>query len=712
MPGTATTWHDRPMTRQRRRREVLVAIGALVVVVVVAVIASASFDDDGYAPVDDLDLLHGPLDAERSPLEEQADFALRWLDPASAVDEAEIADRFSDAFLAAVPVEELVTARTDLLDDAPYSVRGVLDRRDGVMSLALLGTSGEHYVLVVAEEPGRPELIGGLTMFVERPTSDPMTAGQLFAACIAALALALGAVALSLRRPTGPVVIVAATAVAAIAQTGQLSSVGALFWIGVAAGPAALALAGTGSVILLMPPDRQRRVGIALAAAAAVLGVGPMLGVDTALIGLPGPPLRITSIEVARSLADARAVIAGVLGLVVATVAVRSAVVDRRHRAMAAGIGVADLVVMGLGISWFVGRGRFDLTASVWADIALIATAAAVTAAGFPFDTSTEVARFVIDLGDDDAPRSLEDSLRTALADPSAELLYWSTELDTYVSQHGERRSLDQLDGDRTVRPIRARDEPLAAVVHDAALTIDPQRLTAVVAAARLALEVERLQAEVRTRLSEVEASRVRIVEAGDHARRTVERDLHDGAQQRLLAVLLTLRRLERRATATPFAAELDDAANQLGVAIDELRSIARGLRPPALDHGIGAALDALAESAPIPVEVELEPSIGPLGERIETAVWFVASEAIANTVRHAAATHARLHLAADERHVTLTVGDDGCGGARFGDGTGLLRLRDRAEALGGRLDLRSEPGDGTTLTLTLAHHPEEDTRR
>jgi signal transduction histidine kinase len=243
------------------------------------------------------------------------------------------------------------------------------------------------------------------------------------------------------------------------------------------------------------------------------------------------------------------------------------------------------------------------------------------------------------------------------------------------------------------------------ALLHDEALDDEPDLLRAVGAAARMALENERLRAEIRAQLEEVRASRQRIVEAGDAERRRVERNLHDGAQQRLLTLSLSLRlTLERLGPdADPaITAELDQAAAEAAAAVEELRELGRGIHPAVLTgSGLTAALEALAERSAVPVTVEAE-SNGRLPEPVEVTAYFVVSEALANCQRHANATRVRVVTSRSDGLLVVTVADDGVGGAETGAGSGLTGLQDRVAAVGGRLTVSSPPGGGTTVRAEI----------
>jgi signal transduction histidine kinase len=199
-------------------------------------------------------------------------------------------------------------------------------------------------------------------------------------------------------------------------------------------------------------------------------------------------------------------------------------------------------------------------------------------------------------------------------------------------------------------------------------------------------------------------ASRARIVAAADEARRRIEHDLHDGAQQRLITLALQLR--EAQATAPPGSGELvkrlDEVAAGLEAALEELREIARGIHPAVLvDGGLRPALAALARSCPVPVDLRAQVS-GRLPGPVEIAAYYVVCEALVNTARHAGASVARVEVAASEGVLQVRVRDDGRGGAAFGSGSGLTGLKDRVEVLGGRITLHSPPGAGTTLAVDI----------
>jgi signal transduction histidine kinase len=311
----------------------------------------------------------------------------------------------------------------------------------------------------------------------------------------------------------------------------------------------------------------------------------------------------------------------------------------------------------------------------------------------------SEIADLVVALGQIEPGRSLRDVLAKALHDPSLQVAYWIPESKGFIDALGEPVDVAAESPLRGVTMIKSHDEDLAAIVHDPALRDDPQRLEASISAARMAIERERLAAQVQAQLEEVRASRARIVEAGDAARRQVERDLHDGAQQRLVALAMQLELVKEN---TSGASDLlDKATKELHAAIREIRDLARGVHPTILSEaGLGAAVEALAERAPFPVKIEA--SGARYGPSVETAAYFVVAEALTNVARHADATEARVGIVEDHDRLIVTITDDGRGGASPALGSGLRGIADRVAAADGTLMVTSPPDGGTTLRADL----------
>ncbi len=216
--------------------------------------------------------------------------------------------------------------------------------------------------------------------------------------------------------------------------------------------------------------------------------------------------------------------------------------------------------------------------------------------------------------------------------------------------------------------------------------------------------EVHRLNDELQARLEELAASRARIVAAGDVERRRLERNLHDGAQQRLVALSLSLRVALARLDSDPAAARatLENAAEELALALAELRELARGLHPAVLsDRGLRAAVEMLAGRSPVPVEIAEIPDRR-LAEPVEAAAYYLIAEALTNVAKYARAATVRVRIAAGNGSVLVEVSDDGVGGADAARGTGLRGLADRVEALGGSLEVVSPAGAGTSLRAEI----------
>jgi signal transduction histidine kinase len=311
----------------------------------------------------------------------------------------------------------------------------------------------------------------------------------------------------------------------------------------------------------------------------------------------------------------------------------------------------------------------------------------------------TGASTLVVELREGGA-ETLRQRLARALGDPTLEIAYWLEGTSGYVDEAGRPFELPHAAG-RAVTQVLAGGAPVAVLVHDPILLDEPDLIAAVRATAGLVLENERLAAEVRVQLVEVRASRVRIVVAADEARRRLERDLHDGAQQRLVGLSLKLR-LAQTGADPATAAVLEKAQDEVEQALGELREFARGVHPSVLrEDGLDAAVEVLARRAPLPVEVR--GSVGMrLPEAVELAAYFFISEALTNIGKHARASYATLELSHRDRLLVIAVVDDGIGGADYRKGSGLAGLADRLAALDGTVSMERPAQHGTRLVASI----------
>jgi signal transduction histidine kinase len=323
------------------------------------------------------------------------------------------------------------------------------------------------------------------------------------------------------------------------------------------------------------------------------------------------------------------------------------------------------------------------------------------------------IAEVLVDDGESTSVAAAEARLQRALGDPSLRIGVWFLERRIFVGAGGDPFSADEIAADRV--SVGLEDElgrPLALIVHDRALLEERELLDGALAAARLMLQRDRLQWELKMQLKELKRSRVRLVEAADTERRRLERNLHDGAQQRLVSLSVALRLAQAKVRSDPASTEelLSGASAELAMALQELRELARGLHPAILaDRGLAAGLESLADRSVVPVELSVR-----CGERfaepIEVAAFYVVSEALANVAKYSQATRAQVTVTKTDSTLELVVEDDGVGGADPAEGTGLNGLVDRVDALEGRLVIVSPPGGGTRVRAELpllVHSPE-----
>ena len=314
----------------------------------------------------------------------------------------------------------------------------------------------------------------------------------------------------------------------------------------------------------------------------------------------------------------------------------------------------------------------------------------------------SSVAELLVELRSNPAPGDLRDALARALGDPSLSLGYWLPEYETYADLDGRPIELSDEAG-RATTLVERDGAHVVALVHDATLRDDPALLDAVCAAAGIALENAQLQAELRARLVELKGSRARIVEATLLERQRLERDLHDGAQQRLVSLSIELGVLGGRLDGDADAKRaLTKARRELAESLEELRELARGIHPAVVTgHGLAVALESLAARAPVPVRLAVDVA-SRLPEQVEVAAYYLVSEALTNVAKHAFASGAAVELTRANGELVVEVVDDGVGGANTSRGSGLRGLADRVEALDGRLRVWSPPDGGTRIRAEI----------
>jgi len=306
------------------------------------------------------------------------------------------------------------------------------------------------------------------------------------------------------------------------------------------------------------------------------------------------------------------------------------------------------------------------------------------------------------------SPGELARALARALGDPSVEIAVADPASGLLVDAEGAAHLPPGPGSGRATTLLEREGRTLGVLIHDEALSEDADMVAAVASVAALALDNERLAAEVRSQLTEVQRSRARIVEAADAERRRVERDLHDGAQQRLVTLALRLRMARRRlgsATDPSLDQLLNESAAELDEALRQLRELARGIHPAVLtESGLAAAIESLADRATSPIQVTATPG-GRLAPAVEIAAYYVVAEALTNAAKHARANVVTVKVDHEAGQVHVEIADDGVGGADPAQGSGLVGLHDRVAAVGGRLEVLSAVGHGTTVRATIPAH-------
>jgi signal transduction histidine kinase len=286
--------------------------------------------------------------------------------------------------------------------------------------------------------------------------------------------------------------------------------------------------------------------------------------------------------------------------------------------------------------------------------------------------------------------------LGDALGDPSLAVAVWDSDSRAYADVHGARLALPRA-ADRGVITITENGSPVAAVIHDPALDTDSDVVEGMVATSMMLLENTRLVEELRE-------SRLRLAETSDRERRRLERDLHDGAQQRLMGIQIKLRVLEESVVDAEISGQLEAIGIDTEAAVEDLRGLAYGIYPPVLrDYGLAEALRSLALRAPMRIAV-VDNGIGRCSRAIESAIYFCSMEAIQNVAKHAGdGARTTVTLGREAGRAAFSIADDGIGMGKSapGRGDGLIGMRDRVGAVGGELRIVSAP-DGTTVLGTV----------
>ena len=313
------------------------------------------------------------------------------------------------------------------------------------------------------------------------------------------------------------------------------------------------------------------------------------------------------------------------------------------------------------------------------------------------------VGDLMVELRADPTPADLRDALSRALRDPSLSLVYWLPEFETFAGLDGQPAQLAADDGGRAMTLIDRDGVTVAALLHDPSLDDEPELLAAATAGAGIAVENARLHVELRARLEELRGSRARMVDVANKERQRLERNLHDGAQQRLVALSLELSLLGGELAGDTGAQErLRRARHEIAASLAELREIAHGIHPAVVSgHGLGVALEQLAALAPVPVRLAVETN-GRLPEAIEVAAYYLVCEGLTNVGKYSHASSASVDVKHTNGSVQIEVTDDGVGGVDTERGSGLRGVADRVEALDGRLRIWSPVGGGTRIRAEI----------
>ena len=455
----------------------------------------------------------------------------------------------------------------------------------------------------------------------------------------------------------------------------------------------------------------RRLVGV-FYASAVVLSVAPVLFKRSCGCTTPHPR-NVFLVAEAPAIATALEVVAAI-GLIVAAIGIAVLLVRRwrassgaQRRIIAPVLWTGAALVAALSLLVLL-----QLTSAPKAAQNVMTAVSALTIAAVPFAFLAGLLRMRYTRADivgdlvrrlQSTGSSIREAIATALGDPSLQLVYWRARTGAYVTADGQPARLPADGGGRAFVEIAREGEPVAAMIFDATLADEPELISAVSSAGALALDNERLQAELRARITELEDSRARVLDAELSERRRIERDLHDGAQQRFVSLSMTLALLDRGlAGAAGERRLLASAREQLDLGLGELRELARGIHPALLtERGLAPAIEALAARAPLDVRV-LEVPRERLPAQVETAAYFIVSESLTNAAKHASAAAATVRIGRANGTAVVEVSDDGVGGADPTRGSGLRGLVDRLAALDGALEVESPAGGGTRVQARI----------
>jgi signal transduction histidine kinase len=466
---------------------------------------------------------------------------------------------------------------------------------------------------------------------------------------------------------------------------------------------------------LAWPSGRLRsrfECGVVIAeyVSAAVFGLAGMMFWNPTFDGCPASCQNLLLVHSSRPVWDALNTASGLVGLVLTGIVLTLII---RHWRSAQGWSRRAMVPMvwiscAVGAEQILTGGAFNLQLSSLvsfglAPLVLLTGPALFVASTIRARTARgAVGAAVVDLEPGAPPTRLRDTLARALGDSTLQLAFRLPDGAGYLDTTGQVVDPARPGPGRAVTPVTEASG--AVLVHDGGLEQEPQLIRLTAAAASMALEHTRLQAEVQAQLEQVRASRARLVEAGDAERRRLERDLHDGAQQRLVTLSLALGMArDRAAEADPELGSLiESASKEAREALTELRELARGIHPAVLtETGLTGAIQALVERSPVATTITAVPH-----ERypaaIEATAYFVVSEALVNVAKHARADGAQVMIRKFPGRLLVEVSDDGAGGARSEGGSGLRGLADRVASVGGVLRVDSPPGGGTRLEADI----------